>query len=128
MSNVQDDLLYVKSHEWLRDEGDGIFTVGITDYAQAQLGDLVYVELPELEMDVALEDECGVVESVKAASDVYSPLAGTIVEVNEALSDTPELINQDPYNEGWIFKIKLSGDVDHLMSASDYADVVEAEE
>jgi glycine cleavage system H protein len=120
MSNVMDELLYVKSHEWLRDEGDSVFTVGITDYAQSQLGDLVYVELPEVDADVEQEAECGVIESVKAASDLYSPVTGTIVEVNEELADAPDLINQDTYKDGWLFKIKLTGETDHLLSAEAY--------
>jgi len=127
MSNIPSDLLYAKNHEWLREGADGIATVGISDYAQAQLGDLVFVELPEVDQPIAQAAECGVIESVKAASDLYSPVAGTITEVNETLSDAPDLVNQDPYGEGWIYKIRVDGEITHLLNASDYADVVNAE-
>ncbi len=123
MSNVPSDLKYAKSHEWVRDEGDGVVTVGITDHAQELLGDLVFVDLPEVGSVVRADAECAVVESVKAASDVYSPLDGEIVEVNGALADAPEIINSDPYGAGWIFKLQLvdAGQVDELLDADDYA-------
>lgn len=129
MSQIPAELKYLESHEWLRDEGDGIFTVGITDHAQEMLGDLVFVELPEVGESFATGDECAVVESVKAASDVYSPITGEIIEVNEALGDTPELINGEPYGEGWLFKIQATelSELDELLSAEKYNDIVTAE-
>lgn len=122
MSELPGDLLYTKEHEWLRREDDGSVTVGITDHAQAALGDLVYVELPEIDQDLDAEGEMAVVESVKAASDVYAPIAGKVVEINEALADDPEKINEDPYGDGWIVRIEPAGDVDEsdLMSPDDY--------
>lgn len=122
MSNIPADLKYVASHEWLRLEEDGIITVGITEHAQDSLGDIVYVELPEVGANVEADDEIAVVESVKAASDVYAPIAGEIVEINEALVDAPETINQDPYGEGWFFKIKPENidDYHDLMTADEY--------
>ncbi len=109
MSNLPEELKYTKEHEWIRDEGDGTVTVGITDHAQKLLGDLVFVELPEVGASMEAGADCAVVESVKAASDVYSPLDGEVTAVNEALGDTPEAINEDPYGEGWIFKMKPAG-------------------
>lgn len=108
MSNIPDDLKYTKTHEWLRFNDDGTVTVGVTDHAQEQLGDMVFIEIPEVGRTLAAAEECAVVESVKAASDVYSPAAGEIVEVNEALADSPQLINQDPYGEGWLFRLRPS--------------------
>jgi glycine cleavage system H protein len=106
MSNIPDDLRYTSGHEWVRNNGDGTYTVGITDHAQELLGDLVFVEVPPLNDSFEAGNECAVVESVKAASDVYCPLDGEIVAVNEALDDTPETINSDPYQEGWIFTLR----------------------
>ena len=123
MSEIPNDLRYAKSHEWVRDEGEGVCTVGISDHAQELLGDLVFVELPEIGAVLDRETECGVVESVKAASDIYSPVAGEVIEVNEALADAPETLNQDPYGDGWIFKLRVS-DADQfgdLLTADDYA-------
>jgi glycine cleavage system H protein len=122
MSELPGDLLYTKEHEWLRREDDGSVTVGITDHAQAALGDLVYVELPENGAGLDAEGEMAVVESVKAASDVYAPLAGTVVGVNETLADDPEKINADPYGDGWIVRIQPTDDADEseLMSPDDY--------
>lgn len=130
MSKLPDDLKYNESHEWVRNHGDGTVTVGITDHAQELLGDLVFVELPEVGKQVAAGGECGVVESVKAASDVYSPHAGEVVATNDALVNSPEVINEDPYGEGWIFKLKLANaaDLDTLMDAAAYQSVVDAEE
>lgn len=130
MSNIPEELRYNKSHEWIRDDGDGLFTIGITDHAQQALGDLVYVELAETGNTVSADDACCVVESVKAASDVYSPLDGEIVEANEALEESPELVNSDPYGDGWLFRIKPAnpGDFDDLLTADDYADILEDEE
>jgi glycine cleavage system H protein len=122
MSELPGDLLYTKDHEWLRPEDDGSVTIGITEHAQASLGDLVYVELPEEGQELEAEGEMAVVESVKAASDVYAPVAGRVVAVNEELSDDPERINTDPYGDGWIVRIQPNEDADEsgLMSPGDY--------
>ena len=120
MSELPGDLQYTKEHEWLRREDDGSVTIGITDHAQSALGDLVYVELPEVGQDVETDGEMAVVESVKAASDVYAPVAGTIVAVNEALSDDPEIINSDPYGEGWIVRMEATDGSDGLMTPEEY--------
>ena len=120
MSELPGDLLYTKEHEWLRREDDGSVTIGITDHAQSALGDLVYVELPEVGQEVETDGEMAVVESVKAASDVYAPVAGTIVAVNEALSDDPEIINSDPYGEGWIVRMETADGDDGMMSPEEY--------
>ena len=128
MSNTPTDLKYATSHEWARLDGD-IITVGITDHAQEALGDLVFVELPEVGDSVNAGDEAGVVESVKAASDIYAPVSGEVVEINPALEDTPELINSDPYGEGWMYKIKVSeiAELDDMLSADEYDAQVSAE-
>lgn len=130
MSNVPNDLKYAKSHEWVRDEGDGVVSVGITDHAQELLGDLVFVDLPEVGAAVQAATECAVVESVKAASDVYSPLDGEIVAVNSALADAPETINSDPYGDGWIFKLKPTdaAQLDELLDPAGYAEHAAAED
>lgn len=122
MSNIPSELKYVASHEWLRLEADGIITVGITDHAQDLLGDVVFVELPEVGTEVTADQEIAVVESVKAASDVYAPIAGEIAEINEELVDSPELANEDPYGKAWFFKVKPANpaDYDSLMSADEY--------
>lgn len=120
MSELPGDLQYTREHEWLRREDDGSVTIGITDHAQSALGDLVYVELPEVGQDVETDGEMAVVESVKAASDVYAPVTGTIVAVNEALSDDPEIINSDPYGEGWIVRMETADGGEELMSPEDY--------
>ena len=122
MSNTPAELKYAASHEWARLEGD-VVTVGITDHAQDALGDLVYVELPTVGDQVSAGDEAGVVESVKAASDIYAPVSGEIVAVNEALADTPETVNSEPYEGGWLYKIKASdvSELDKLLSADEYA-------
>jgi glycine cleavage system H protein len=120
MSELPGDLKYTKEHEWLRQEEDGSVTIGITDHAQTALGDLVYVELPEVGQEVESGGEMAVVESVKAASDVYAPLGGTVTEVNEALSDDPEKINADPYGDGWIVRLQPSGDADDTMDPDAY--------
>jgi len=129
MSTVPADLKYTKSHEWIRDNGDGTVTVGITDHAQESLGDLVFVELPEGGRAVELDEACAVVESVKAASDIYAPIAGEIVEGNEALADSPELVNADAYGDGWIFKLRLAdaAALAALMDADAYGKVLEEE-
>ena len=120
MSELPGDLQYTSDHEWLRREDDGNVTVGITDHAQSALGDLVYVELPEVNQEVESGGDMAVVESVKAASDVYAPIGGTVVAVNEALNDDPEAINNDPYGEGWIVKLEPSGDEGELLSPDAY--------
>jgi glycine cleavage system H protein len=127
MNEIPGDLKFLKSHEWARVEDDGRITVGISDHAQAQLGDLVYVELPNVGDHVDQGAGCAVVESVKAASDVYAPLAGTVVAVNEALSDSPEKINEDAFGDGWIFVIKPDddADLDELLGPDDYAALIE---
>ena len=120
MSELPGDLKYTKEHEWLRQEEDGSVTIGITDHAQSALGDLVYVELPEVGQDVESGGEMAVVESVKAASDVYAPIGGTVTLVNEVLADDPEKINADPYGDGWIVRLQPSGDVDDTMDPDAY--------
>ncbi|WP_020558853.1 glycine cleavage system protein GcvH [Thiofilum flexile] len=129
MSNVLANLKYSESHEWLLDNGDGTVTVGITDHAQALLGDLVFVEVPEVGSTFAVGDECGVVESVKAASDLYAPVSGEVTEVNEALGDSPESVNADPYGAGWIFKVKLAdkAQLASLMDAAAYQALLDSE-
>ena len=119
--NVPSHLKYTKSHEWVRAESDGTITVGITEHAQDLLGDLVFIDLPEIGKDLAAEQEAAVVESVKAAADVYAPVAGTVTEVNEALADAPERVNQDAY-AAWLFKMKPgnSADLDTLLDAAAY--------
>jgi glycine cleavage system H protein len=122
MKNIPSEFKYVTTHEWVKREEQDIITVGITDYAQDLLGDVVYVELPSIGQHVTLGEECGVVESVKAASDIYCPLSGEIVEVNENLQETPGLINEDPYGEGWIFRIKMqkTEEYEDLLTAENY--------
>ena len=122
MSQTPSDLKFTKSHEWVR-ISSGIATVGITDHAQDQLGDIVFTELPREGTKYSRGQECSVIESVKAAADVYMPLSGEIITINEALPDKPETINQDPYGEGWLFKIKLSdeNEISELLSPEAYA-------
>ncbi len=130
MSNVPSELKYRETHEWVRTEEDGTVTVGITDHAQELLGDLVFVELPEPGKTVSAGGECAVVESVKAASDVYSPLSGEVVAVNEALADAPETVNDDPYGAGWLFKLRPADalELDQLLDAEAYHKAIESEE
>jgi glycine cleavage system H protein len=130
MNDLPGDLLYTSEHEWLRREDDGTVTVGITDHAQAALGDLVYVELPEVGQELDEGGDMAVVESVKAASDVYAPIAGTVVEVNEALNEDPERINADPYGDGWIVKLEPADALDgsSLLSPDDYQELLDQEE
>ncbi len=130
MANIPTELKYAKTHEWARREDDGSVVVGISDHAQSALGDLVFVEVPEAGIEVTSDDACAVVESVKAASDVYSPVAGEIIAVNEALSDAPEMVNQDPYGDGWIMRIKPAdaGEIDDMMDAEAYEAFLEEEE
>lgn len=130
MNEIPGDLKFLKSHEWARKEDDGRVTIGISEHAQGLLGDLVYVELPGVGDTVKAGTACAVVESVKAASDVYSPVSGTVVAVNEALSDKPETINEDAFGEGWIFAVTPddAGELDDLLSPDDYAAMIEDEE
>lgn len=123
MSNHPPELKYAKSHEWARIEEDGSVTIGITDHAQEALGDVVYVEVPSVGDTLAGGDQAGVVESVKAASDIYSPVTGEVVAVNESLEDEPELVNSDPYNDGWFFRLQVGdlSELEGLLSAEDYA-------
>ena len=123
MSDIPNDLRCTKDHEWVREQDDGTLAVGITDHAQAALGDLVFIELPEVGGEVDAGDVCAVVESVKAASDVFSPLAGTILEVNTALDESPEMVNSDPYGQGWLFRIAPASpaDFEKLLDSEAYA-------
>ena len=129
MSEMPGDLRYSRNHEWARANDDGSVTIGITDHAQDQLGDLVYVEVPEQGQEVAADEACAVVESVKAASDVYAPIAGTVIAANEALADKPEAVNQDAYGEGWLIRLKPSSSdaLSALMDADTYREFVESE-
>ncbi len=126
MSNIPDTLLYTSSHEWVEVLSDGTARVGITDHAQELLGDMVYVEVPEVGDEVKSGEECAVVESVKAASDVYSPISGVVVAVNENLAENPGLVNGDPYSDGWIMRIKIAdeGELEELFDAESYQDVI----
>jgi glycine cleavage system H protein len=131
MNEIPGDLKFMKSHEWARVEDNGTVTVGISDHAQGLLGDLVYVELPSVGDKVEAGNACAVVESVKAASDVYSPVSGEVVAVNAALGDKPETINEDAYGEGWIFVVKpnnLAEDSEELLDPDAYAEAIESEE
>lgn len=128
MSQIPEDLKYTKDHEWVRLEADGNVTVGITDHAQEQLGDLVFVELPQVGAKLTDGKDCAVVESVKAASDVYAPVGGEVVAVNNKLADAPETINQDPYGEGWMFRVKPdAAKLDQLLDAAGYKALLESE-
>ena len=134
MSEIPGDLKFLKSHEWARVEGDGKVTVGISDHAQGLLGDLVYVELPNVGDTVEAGNACAVVESVKAASDVYAPLSGRVVEVNAALADKPETINEDAYGDGWLFTLEIDDaeqfkdQINELLAPDDYAELLEEED
>ena len=129
MAEFPVELRYLESHEWARSE-DGLIVVGISDHAQDALGDVVYVELPDLDAVYAAGDEVAVVESVKAASDIYAPVSGTVVEINEALDDSPELVNESPYGDGWFFKLKADDpeEFDGLLNAEAYKAVCESED
>lgn len=130
MSNMPSDLRYSKTHEWVRLEDDGTVTVGITEHAQELLGDLVYVELPEVGSTAVADEACAVVESVKAASDIYAPLSGEVIEANENLNDSPELVNSDAFGDGWIFKLRpeQATDLEQLLDSDAYAAHVATEE
>jgi len=127
MSNIPSELKYATSHEWVRNEGNGVVTVGITEHAQDLLGDMVFVELPEVGDNVSTGDDVAVAESVKAASDIYAPLTGEVVEVNEDLEDSPELVNSDAFGDGWLFKLKIEdeGELASLLDAEGYANSID---
>ncbi len=127
MSEIPSDLRFSESHEWVSQEEDGLVKIGISDHAQAQLGDLVFIELPEEGATFSQGDACAVVESVKAASDVYCPVSGEIVAINELLADSPEIVNNDPYNDGWLFSVRLddADELEELMDADAYKDHIE---
>lgn len=129
MSNVPNELRYTKTHEWVRTESDGSITVGITDHAQGLLGDMVFVELPEVGVNYGSGEECAVVESVKAASDVYCPVAGEVIAINDAITDAPETVNQSAYDSGWMFRLRPedAGEVEELMDAEAYNEYLESE-
>lgn len=124
MSSVPESLRYTKEHEWVSDNGDGTFTFGITDYAQSALGDIVYIQLPKLGATLSAGTVCGEVESTKSVSEIYAPVNGEIVEINDSLSSAPEKINSNPYEDGWIAKVKTSGPVP-LLDASEYKALIE---
>ena len=130
MTEIPGDLKFLKSHEWVRVEGDGKVTIGISDHAQGLLGDLVYVELPSVGDRVDAGNACAVVESVKAASDVYSPISGTVVEVNEALADKPETINEDAYGDGWLFVVEIedADPINDMLDPDAYAELLEEDD
>ena len=129
MSNIPDDLKYASTHEWISVNEDGLVTVGISDHAQEALGDIVFVELPEAGASVNSKEEVAVVESVKAASDIYSPLTGEVVEINESLLDSPETVNASPYELGWFFKLRMENEaeLDDLMNSETYSDYCDNE-
>ncbi|MBD3647743.1 MAG: glycine cleavage system protein GcvH [Pseudomonadales bacterium] len=130
MAEFPDDLRYAETHEWVRVEDDGTLTVGISDYAQESLGDVVFVELPEIDSEISAKAEAGVVESVKAASDIYAPVSGRIIEVNSELEDAPEIVNESPFEKGWFFKMQPdeAEDVESLLDAAQYQKMCEEEE
>ncbi|MEL0017138.1 MAG: glycine cleavage system protein GcvH [Gammaproteobacteria bacterium] len=127
MKNIPGDLKFLSSHEWARVESDGTITIGISDHAQDLLGDIVFVELPEVGQALDAEADAAIVESVKAASDLYSPLSGEVIEINSLLEDQPEIINSSPYEDGWFFKLTPSdmSELDNLLSPEDYSEVCE---
>ncbi|KMJ44853.1 glycine cleavage system protein GcvH [Xenorhabdus khoisanae] len=130
MSHVPTELKYTESHEWVRSEGNGEYTVGITEHAQQLLGDMVFVDLPDVGTEVNNGDDCAVVESVKAASDIYAPLSGKVIAVNPELEGSPELVNSEPYNEGWLFRIKITdeSELTNLLDAEGYQSLLEEDE
>ncbi|KAF7771930.1 glycine cleavage system protein H [Pseudoalteromonas citrea] len=127
MSNIPSELKYASSHEWVRAEGDGTYTVGITEHAQELLGDMVFVELPEVGDEVDAGEDCAVAESVKAASDIYAPITGEIVAINEDLEDSPETVNNDAFGDGWLFRVKASDEAElgNLLDAEGYANSID---
>ncbi|CAM2958902.1 glycine cleavage system protein GcvH [Vibrio ordalii] len=124
---MDNTLKFADSHEWVRDNGDGTVTIGISEHAQEMLGDVVFVDLPEVDAEIDAGDSFSLVESVKAASDIYAPITGVIVEINEELEDSPELINEEPYEGGWIVKVKMSdaSELDNLKDAEEYQNSIE---
>ncbi|OED41658.1 glycine cleavage system protein H [Endozoicomonas sp. (ex Bugula neritina AB1)] len=130
MSSIPSELKFLSSHEWVRMEEDGVVTIGVSNHAQEALGDVVFVELPEVGAVLTAGDEAGVVESVKAASDIYAPLTGEVIAINELLEDAPETVNSDPYAEGWFFKLKIedSGELDSLLDADAYEAIAAADD
>lgn len=126
MSSVPLELKYVATHEWVRNEGNGIFTVGITEHAQGLLGDMVFVELPDVDDDISAGEDVAVAESVKAASDIYAPISGTVIEINEQLEDSPELVNADAFGDGWLFKVKATdeSELNNLLDAEAYTNTI----
>jgi len=128
MAEYNPDVKYAESHEWARQLDNNIVEVGISDYAQESLGDVVFVELPEIGTQLSAKEECCAVESVKAASDIYSPVDGEVIEVNEALEDSPELLNESPFEQGWIFKLKIDSDdaLNELLDAESYEQSIDA--
>lgn len=129
MSNLPTDLKYSATHEWVKVDDDGVATIGITDHAQGLLGDVVFLELPEIDSEINADDEVGVIESVKAASDLYTPMSGTVIAINEALETNPSLVNTDPYGKGWLFRIQVVAEeeLDELMDAAEYTEQVVSE-
>ncbi len=127
MSNIPSELKFATSHEWVRVDADGIATVGISDHAQGLLGDMVFVELPDVDDSISAGDDVAVAESVKAASDIYAPVSGTVVAINEELEDAPELLNSDAFGEGWLFQVKLddAGELENLLDAEGYKNSID---
>lgn len=127
MSNIPSELKFATSHEWVRVDSDGIATVGISDHAQGLLGDMVFVELPDVDDSISAGDDVAVAESVKAASDIYAPVSGTVVAINEALEDAPELLNSDAFGEGWLYKVKLDdvSELENLLDAEGYKNSID---
>lgn len=127
MSNIPAELKYASTHEWVRDEGNGIYSVGITEHAQGLLGDMVFVDLPDVGDTFDAGEDAAVAESVKAASDIYAPITGEVVEINEDLEDSPELVNSDAFNDGWLFKIKAddASELEQLLDAEAYGESIE---
>ena len=130
MSEVPLELGYAATHEWAKQDEEGLIVIGISDHAQDALGDIVYVELPEVGQQIVAGEEAGVVESVKAASDIYAPVSGAVAEINDALEDSPETVNQDPYGDGWFFKLKVTDEreLDDLLDAEAYQELCESED
>ena len=130
MSDVPLELGYATTHEWAKQDEEGLIVIGISDHAQDALGDIVYVELPEIGQQIVVGEEAGVVESVKAASDIYAPVSGAVEEINEALEDSPETVNQDPYGDGWFFKLKVTDEreLDDMLDADAYQELCESED
>ena len=123
--NIPQSLKYTKEHEWVREDGDTV-TVGITDHAQGELGDIIFVEFPEIGQIIERDEPCGTIEAVKTVADLFAPISGTVIEINETLDDSPESVNQDPYGDGWMVKVSVSeaGELDNLMSAVQYQEMI----